>query len=290
MAKLYTKNTWADEVLAAAERYNVLEDDGSAFKANMQIALATAVVQAGTAADAARMNNLENGVDALDTLLDTVNTNQTNLLTGWIAAGVTWTRTGVNTFTAPGNVVSLFPVGTKCKCVNVTAKQFYVVAAAYTSLTTVTVAGDDLEAGAITSPYYSYATNPQGFLHWFNVTCAMSGAGGTAGTYAETSTYSRFAMQGKTVFWTLRKQLTNLGSWSGNVQITYPVPRSAATSPVFGGGYVYANSAAVASPKAILGKASGASAQFYKTALGNLLWADLAINDWILIDCQYEAA
>ena len=70
MAKLYTKNTWADEVLAAAERYNVAEDDGTPIHTSAQIALATSVVQAGTAVDADRMNNIEDGVDAIDTRLD----------------------------------------------------------------------------------------------------------------------------------------------------------------------------------------------------------------------------
>lgn len=69
MAKLYNKNTWQDEVLGGDERYNVLADDGTVLYSNVRIELATAVVQAGTAADAAKMNNIEDGVDGLDTKL-----------------------------------------------------------------------------------------------------------------------------------------------------------------------------------------------------------------------------
>jgi hypothetical protein len=69
MAKLYTKNTWVDEVLAGAERYDILEDGGGAYKSMMRINLATSVLTAGSPVDASRMNNLEDGLDAVDTRL-----------------------------------------------------------------------------------------------------------------------------------------------------------------------------------------------------------------------------
>lgn len=74
MAKLYTKNTWADEVLAGDERYNILDDNGDPIESTVQIELATAVAQAGTAVDAARMNNIEDGIDAIDDRLDDLET------------------------------------------------------------------------------------------------------------------------------------------------------------------------------------------------------------------------
>ena len=70
MAKIYTKNTWTDEVLASDERYNILDNGGSILYSSTQLVLATSVTQAGTAVDATKMNNLENGVDGLDTLVD----------------------------------------------------------------------------------------------------------------------------------------------------------------------------------------------------------------------------
>ena len=74
MAKLYTKNTWAYEILAGDARYDILTDEGTPIESNVQINLTTAVSQAGTAVDAARMNNLENGLDAVDTRLDDLET------------------------------------------------------------------------------------------------------------------------------------------------------------------------------------------------------------------------
>jgi hypothetical protein len=213
------------------------------------------------------------------------------IIGGWVRAAYTWTYVSATTFTIPADVTAYFTVGKKIRYKQGAGYKYgYVLSASYSAPdTTVTIAGDALANAAITDNDFSDQASPAGFPGWFNATCAMSGSGGTVGTYAETNAYSRFAMHGKTVIWQLRKQLTNLGSWSGDVKIDYPVRRSAATSPVFGGGYVYANSAAAASPKAILGKAAGAAANFYKTVLGNLQWSDLAINDWVLIDTVYEA-
>lgn len=69
MANPYAKNTWTDEVLSGAERYNILENGGGAFKSNMQINLATGVSVAGSAVNASRMNNIEVGIQALSDLL-----------------------------------------------------------------------------------------------------------------------------------------------------------------------------------------------------------------------------
>lgn len=66
MPKLFTQNTWSDEVLSGSERYDILEDDGSAYKADMQISLVTPVTTAGTSVTAERMNNLEAGIAAID--------------------------------------------------------------------------------------------------------------------------------------------------------------------------------------------------------------------------------
>jgi uncharacterized Zn-binding protein involved in type VI secretion len=79
MVKLYTKNTWQDEILAGDERYNILADDGTPISSDVQIQLSTGVAQPGTALDAARMNNIEDGLDAVDTRLDAVDTRLDNL-------------------------------------------------------------------------------------------------------------------------------------------------------------------------------------------------------------------
>lgn len=67
MAKIYTKQTWQDEVLADSEKYTVKDDAGDVVYSGASIDLATAVAQAGTAVDAEHLNHIEDGLDALDT-------------------------------------------------------------------------------------------------------------------------------------------------------------------------------------------------------------------------------
>lgn len=68
--KIYTKNTWTDEVLTGAEAYQLKNDSGVVVYSQAQIALSTSVVTPGSAVNASRMNNLENGVNGLDNLVD----------------------------------------------------------------------------------------------------------------------------------------------------------------------------------------------------------------------------
>ncbi|MBI5954383.1 MAG: hypothetical protein HY865_22225 [Chloroflexi bacterium] len=67
MAKIYSKFTWLNEILAGLERFNIKQNDGTPIYSNVEISLNTSVTQAGTSVDATRMNHLEDGLDALDT-------------------------------------------------------------------------------------------------------------------------------------------------------------------------------------------------------------------------------
>jgi len=69
MGKLYTKGSTVVDEIWTTPRYDILENGGGAFKSTMQINKSTSPSVAGTLLDAARMNNIENGIDALDTLL-----------------------------------------------------------------------------------------------------------------------------------------------------------------------------------------------------------------------------
>jgi hypothetical protein len=61
----YTKTVWSDELLAGPERYNIKTDAGADIESNVQIELATGVTTAGTAVNAARLNNIEDGIERL---------------------------------------------------------------------------------------------------------------------------------------------------------------------------------------------------------------------------------
>ena len=81
MAKLYTKNTWLDEILADDEKYLVKNDVGETVYSEASIELSTTVVQAGSPVSAERMNHIEEGIDALDSKLAEF-TNENLLLNG----------------------------------------------------------------------------------------------------------------------------------------------------------------------------------------------------------------
>lgn len=78
----YVKGVWTDEVLTEDARYSILNDVGVPINETVQIVLETPVTIAGTALTAARMNNIEAGIDDVDTALD-------DLLTGPEWAGLT---------------------------------------------------------------------------------------------------------------------------------------------------------------------------------------------------------
>ena len=123
---------------------------------------------------------------------------------------------------------------------------------------------------------------------WQDWTPEMSGSGGTAGTYVEDLTYARYSIIGNICNIIVRKRITNVGSWSGDVRISLPVARGGVIGGVIGNGYIAANTSSVTSPKGIITFVSGITATFYKTFLSNLQWSDIAVNDWVLINASYE--
>jgi hypothetical protein len=226
MTKLYGKNAWQDEVLAGYERYTVKDNVGAVIHDDVEIALKTGVVQAGTLADAAKMNNIENGVDAVDSRVDANETIQNTLLTGWIAGVLTWTYASANTLTMPGDVTAKFPKGTKIKLTQTTVKYFYVVNAVYSAPnTTLTLAGGSdytLANEAITSPFYSYADSPQGFPDWFNWTPTFSCSGSMTFT-GTTISQAAFKILGRQVQFLMNASGTTGGTASNTIFFTLPV-------------------------------------------------------------------
>lgn len=117
------------------------------------------------------------------------------LADGWTAAGETWTRTAATTFTVPTDLTAKYTVGTRLKLTQTTAKYFVVVGSSFAAGdTTVTVTGGTdytLAAAAITSPFYSYQENPQGYPGWFNHTPASTGFSSTTSDIAKFSANGR---------------------------------------------------------------------------------------------------
>ena len=141
---------------------------------------------------------------------------------GWIPSADTWTYASTTTFTIAGvDRTSVYTTGTKLKCTNTTAKNFYVVSSAFSTNTTVTVTGGSAYAladGAITVPHYSYADNPQGFLAAFGYT--PTGISDTNVTLA-----ARFHISGRRCFVDFRATFT--GGITFTTMPTLPITASA---------------------------------------------------------------
>lgn len=147
--------------------------------------------------------------------------------TGWIPNNDTWTYASATTFTIAGvDRTAMFPKGTKLKLTQGTVKYFYVVGSAFSTNTTITVTGGSdytLAEEAITSPYYSYASSPQGHPIWFNYAPSY-GANGSM-TYTSVSQSSaKFSVLGNICYLVInRADGTTGGTDSTAVTVSIPI-------------------------------------------------------------------
>lgn len=91
---------------------------------------------------------------------------------GWVTSADTWVYASASTFTIAGvDRTSVFTPGTRLKFTQTTAKYAVVASSSFSTDTTVTIAVNTdytIDNAAITSPYYSYEANPQGYPSWFS--------------------------------------------------------------------------------------------------------------------------
>jgi hypothetical protein len=216
---------------------------------------------------------------------------------GWILDLNTynWTYVSATTFIVSGDVRTRFPVGTKIKLTQTTVKYFYVVSTSYSSPnTTITVSGGSdytLANAAITLPYYSYVENPQGFPHWFNFACVPSGTSGSAGTYAESQSTCKFALNGRTLHTKIHKVVSNVGSWGGAILLPTPMTVVVQNNGAISfNGAVYASGAAANAPLGVLYEIRATHFSFIKTVgAAELGWGDVAANVGFHVDVTSQA-
>ena len=141
--------------------------------------------------------------------------------TGWIADTAAWTYASATTLTITGDVTARFPVGTKVKLTQTTVKYFYVVSATYSAPnTTITLTGGSdysLANAAITSPYYSYSSTPQGFPQAFNYAVTWANITVGAGTSS-----GKFIIIGRELFYRASFVLGTGSSIDGDVNYLLP--------------------------------------------------------------------
>jgi hypothetical protein len=135
----YTKTTWVDEVLSDDERYDIKEDGGGAFKATMQIVLATGVAVAGTPVNATNLNHAEVGIEnaqiAADAAQVTANAAALPVKQRQGGSATDWNLAGTTTY-VPTSVV--MQCGNKAPAANGTFTITFPVAFAYKPIVLVT--------------------------------------------------------------------------------------------------------------------------------------------------------
>jgi len=166
MSKIYTKNTWVDEVLADTEAYEVIKTGGGAIAnvselADVEINLTTSVAIAGSPVNASRMNNIENGIDAIDTAMEF----------GWYPVSDTWTYASASTITLPTDATLTYQKGDFIRWKQGGAFKYGVFKTVAATLGTIITNTDYTVANAaITDVAYSRAINPFGWPCYFNYT------------------------------------------------------------------------------------------------------------------------
>lgn len=161
---------------------------------------------------------------ALDTtkVIGITSGNIDSSITGWITPPDTWTYASATTFTIAGvDRTAMFPKGTKIKLTQGTVKYFYVVGSSFSTNTTITVTGGSsytLANAAITSPYYSYASTPQGFPAFMSYTPTWSNV-----TIGSATVFAQFTMIGKLVWVKLSVVFASDSSISGTIGFSLPI-------------------------------------------------------------------
>lgn len=140
---------------------------------------------------------------------------------GWTTSSDTWTYASASTFTIAGvDRTTTFTKGTRLKFTQTTAKYAVVVASAFSTNTTVTIAVNTdytIANAAITSPYYSYQASPQGYPTWFNYTPTFTGFSANPASY-----YAKFSVLGTTCT-TFFRTIADGTSNATGFEITAPV-------------------------------------------------------------------
>ena len=148
------------------------------------------------------------------------------LVDGWTLATDTWVYASASTFTIAGvDRTTTFTKGTRLKFTQTTVKYAVVVSSSFSTNTTVTIAVNTdytIANAAITSPYYSYQANPQGYPLFFNWTPTFS-ASGSMTTGSPNITNAIFNITGSLLSGTIKFQLTTGGTASSFLYFTYPV-------------------------------------------------------------------
>lgn len=213
---------------------------------------------------------------------------------GYFRMATAGTYVSATSFTLSGDFTAFFKIGVKVRLVNSGTRYGYCLSSSYTSgLTTVNLVYNDsysLVSAAITNIDISYG-NPPDFPYWFAYTPAITGQGGTAGTFAMTNKNSRFAINGRTLMYKPFVQITDKGSWTLMVDVSLPVSPQNTTNntPVYAMVYAWDTVFPHGAGYKAIGRLEWGLLRFMTNAnVPYFSWDNIAVNDYISGNFEYE--
>ena len=157
--------------------------------------------------------------------------------TGWIPSSLTWTYASASTYTIPGDVTATYQKGTYLKWLQTTQKYAVIASSSYSApKTTVTIIVNTdytIANAEITSPYYSYAANPQGWPGWFAWSPTLTGYSANP-----TNAVYRFTVNGTLLNFIIR-EAGNGTSNAATLTISTPVTAKVYSGALWGGAAAY---------------------------------------------------
>lgn len=144
---------------------------------------------------------------------------------GWLV-GDAMTYVSAQSVTVAGNLTTKYRKGTKIKLTNDGGTDYYVVKTATysdpsTTITFATSTDYALANSAITNPYYSYESSPQGYPHWFNFTPTVVANGG--GSFTPSWRVARFNISGGSCFMNLTTNAHTIAGTVNSLDIDLPI-------------------------------------------------------------------
>jgi hypothetical protein len=146
--------------------------------------------------------------------------------TGWTSDLNVWTYASAQTFTVPTNLTTLYTKGTRLQWTDSGGVKYgVVIASSFTNPnTTVTIATNNdysIANSAISSTFYSYQVNPQGYPTWFNYTPTATTSGGG---FSNPPTFSmaKFKCEGSSMTIEVIMQYASSPGGSGTTIISFP--------------------------------------------------------------------